>query len=91
MTIATEAVALSHLAKSKKTLREMILKEANTGARFLRLDYLQCNKEWIPEIIKWLECEGLRIKVEKVMEKPTGFGVYNDEDEIERTYYQINW
>lgn len=92
MSLASEARILSTLSKTKQTLKNLIFKEAESGATFLRLDYLHCSSERIKDVIHWLETEDFKVKIDRVMERLTGFGCCgNDNEEEEKIYYNITW
>lgn len=91
MSLASEARTLSTLSKTKQTLKNLIFKEAESGATFLRLDYLHCSNERIKDVIHWLETEDFKVRIERVMERLTGFGSCGDEEEEEKIYYNITW
>lgn len=91
MTIASRAQIEYRLINIKRKIEDMIMAAAKDGKRFIETPNLFCHPEEEASLIEWMKKEGLKVEKFKWMAKPSGWGAFDDDVEVEHVKWTISF
>jgi hypothetical protein len=91
MTIAHRAQMEYRLISIKRKIEDLVMAAAKDGKRFIETPDLFCHPEEIPTLLEWMKKEGLQAKKMTWMAKPTSWGSFDDDVEVEHTKWTISF